>query len=288
MSLRRYLQLDVFAHRIGAGNPLAVVFDAQGMSDAAMQSFAAWMHLPETVFLLPPDAGADYRVRIFTPRQELEFAGHPSVGAAWAVLDARRVAPDSESLIQQCAAGLLPVRIAHDADAQRIGVRAPRARRCEVDTTRMQRVDAALAGLPRGGLAPALWDNGPRWWLAELADARAVREWRPDLAAIAALGDEHTLGLAVFAPTDEPGYAFVTRVFCPSDGFDEDPVTGSANAAIAAELLAAGRLARGDGYCVSQGREVGRDGCVELKVDEDGEIWVGGRVQAVIRGTVEW
>ncbi|PPJ44894.1 phenazine biosynthesis protein, partial [Rhizobium sp. KAs_5_22] len=74
MSLRRYLQLDVFAHRIGAGNPLAVVFDAQGLDDAAMQSFAAWMHLPETVFLLPPQDGADYRVRIFTPTRELDFA----------------------------------------------------------------------------------------------------------------------------------------------------------------------------------------------------------------------
>ncbi|MGO1071231.1 PhzF family phenazine biosynthesis protein [Lysobacter sp. CA199] len=288
MSLRRYLQLDVFSHRIGAGNPLAVVFDAQGMDEAAMQSFAAWMHLPETVFLLSPDAGADYRVRIFTPRQELAFAGHPSVGAAWAALDARRVPPHSESLVQQCGAGLLPVRVSHDAGAPRISIRAPQARRCQVDAAQSARVDAALAAVPRGALAPSLWDNGPRWWLAELADARAVREWRPDLAAIAALGDERTLGLAVFAPSEEPGYALVVRAFCPADGIDEDPVTGSANAAIAAALLAAGRLTRGDGYCVSQGREVGRDGCVELRIDEDGEVWIGGRVQAVIRGTVEW
>ncbi|MGO4260399.1 PhzF family phenazine biosynthesis protein [Lysobacter sp. TAB13] len=288
MSLRRYLQLDVFAHRIGAGNPLAVVFDAQGMDTAAMQSFAAWMHLPETIFLLPPEAGADYRVRIFTPRQELAFAGHPSIGAAWAVLDARRVAADSVELIQQCGAGLLPVKVAHDADQIRISIRTPRARACAVDAAHDALIDAALAGAARGVLAPALWDNGPRWWLAELADAAAVRGLRPDLAAIAALSGEDSLGLAVFARSEEAGHAWVVRAFCPGDGIAEDPVTGSANAAIASALLAAGRVARGDAYSVSQGREVGRDGYIELRIDQDGEVWIGGRVQAVIRGTVEW
>lgn len=317
MTLRRYLQLDVFAHRIGAGNPLAVVFDAQDMDEAAMQSFAAWMHLPETIFLLPPQAGADYRVRIFTPRQELAFAGHPSIGAAWAAMDARRVPADSESLLQQCGAGLLPVRIAHDATGARISVRAPRARRCEHDARTAQRLDAALAGLPRGALAPALWDNGPRWWVVELeqpdparanpqqtdpqqtdplrleaqtapAAADPVRTMIPDLNAILALTGEASLGLAVFARSREPGFAYVVRAFCPGDGIAEDPVTGSANAAIAAALLEAGRIAPGDRYQVSQGREVGRDGCVEVSIDADGEVWIGGRVQAVIRGTVEW
>ena len=80
---RRYLQLDVFAARVGTGNPLGVVFDAGDMDTAAMQSLAAWLNLSETIFFLPPDAGADYRIRIFTPGSELPFAGHPSVGAAW-------------------------------------------------------------------------------------------------------------------------------------------------------------------------------------------------------------
>lgn len=286
MTLRRYLQLDVFAHRIGAGNPLAVVFDAQDMDDAAMQSFAAWMHLPETIFLLPPDSGADYRVRIFTPRQELAFAGHPSLGAAWAVMDARRVSADSESLVQQCAAGRLPVRISRHAAHMRFAIRSPRARCC--DSPRTAEAEAALAGVARGALTPALWDNGARWWLAELADARAVRAMQPDLAAIAALSGEDAIGLAVFARSDEAAYAWVVRAFCPGDGIAEDPVTGSANAAIAAALLAQGRIACGDAYHVSQGREVGRDGCVEIRIDGDGEVWIGGEVQAVIRGTVEW
>lgn len=286
MSLRRYLQLDVFAHRIGAGNPLAVVFDAQGLDDAAMQSFAAWMHLPETVFLLPPEQGADYRVRIFTPTRELDFAGHPSVGAAWAVLDARRVAADREAMVQQCAAGRLPVRVAHDANGPRVSVRTPAAQRLDVQADPAA-LSAALRDLPLGELRPALWDNGARWWLAEVAQARALRELRPDLAAIAALGGD-ALGLALFAPGDVPGCARTVRAFCPGDGFAEDPVTGSANAAVAAALLADGRLRAGESYSASQGREVGRDGRVELHIDPDGAVWVGGRVQAVIRGSVEW
>ncbi|MBW8808337.1 MAG: PhzF family phenazine biosynthesis protein, partial [Lysobacter sp.] len=115
-----------------------------------------------------------------------------------------------------------------------------------------------------------------------------VRSLQPDLNAVLALAGDDALGLAVFARSRDPGYDYVVRAFCPGDGIAEDPVTGSANAAIAAALLEAGRLAPGDRYSVSQGREVGRDGCVEVRIDEDGEVWIGGRVQAVIRGTVEW
>ncbi len=293
MTVRRYLQLDVFADRPGAGNPLAVMLDAQGLDDEAMQAFAAWTNLSETIFLLPPDAGADYRVRIFTPRQELPFAGHPSVGAAWAVLDSGLATARDGTLEQQCAAGRLPVRIADDGDTRVVSVRAPRARRREPAAGSPALLEAALAGLPRGGLAPAPWDNGPRWWLVELADEAAVRTMTPDLAAITALTRHGAVGMAVFAHVDaNAGRAdpqLVVRAFCPADGIPEDPVTGSANAAIAAALAEAGRLpGQGGRYAASQGREIGRDGRVEVRVDADGEVWIGGRVQAVIRGSVDW
>ena len=94
MPTRRFLQLDVFAHAPGAGNPLAVMLDAEGLDEARMQAFAAWTNLSETIFFLPPTtAQADYRVRIFTPVMELPFAGHPSVGAAWAAVDAGLARP---------------------------------------------------------------------------------------------------------------------------------------------------------------------------------------------------
>jgi PhzF family phenazine biosynthesis protein len=102
MAARRYFQLDVFADRPGAGNPLAVVLDAEGLDDSAMQAIARWTRLPETTFVLPPTApGASYGLRIFSPRREVPFAGHPSVGTAHVVLDAGLAAP-RDGLLVQC------------------------------------------------------------------------------------------------------------------------------------------------------------------------------------------
>jgi len=182
MTVRRFLQLDVFAPYAGAGNPLAVVLDAADLDTARMQAFAAWTNLSETVFFLPPTAPeADYRIRIFTPRMELPFAGHPSVGAAWAALEAGLARGRDGGLVQECAAGLLPVRIARQDGRIVPTVRSPRAQRREAAAP-----DWLLApevfGARRGALPPALWNNGPGWWLLELADAAAVRGLRPDLA----------------------------------------------------------------------------------------------------------
>lgn len=286
MMQRRFLQLDVFADRPGAGNPLAVVLDADDLDTASMQAFANWTNLSETIFLLPPSDGASYRVRIFTPRQELPFAGHPSVGAAWAAIDSGYVDGDAHALVQDCAAGRLPVEV---SDARAIRVRAPRAQRVAPPDGWRARLDAALPGAARGALEPALWDNGPRWWVVELASEAAVRALVPDSAAITALTADAAVGLAVFArAAGGDAYDLAVRAFCPADGIPEDPVTGSANAAIGAALAEAGRIARGGRYVASQGREVGRDGRVEVQVDADGEVWIGGRVQTVVRGTVTW
>lgn len=286
MNERRYLQLDVFADRPGTGNPLAVVVDAEGLDDAAMQAFAQWTNLSETIFLLPPGNGADYRVRIFTPRQELPFAGHPSVGAAWAAIDAGIADSSRSALVQDCAAGLLPVCV---DERRAISVRAPRARCIEASMADGS-VAGALAGARAGDLAPALWDNGPRWWIAELATEADVHGMRPDMAAITALTRDAAVGFAVFAAADASSpFDLVVRAFCPADGIPEDPVTGSANAVIAAALADAGRLPGRDGrYVASQGREVGRDGRVVVRFDEQGEVWIGGHVLAVIRGSVAW
>ena len=288
MATRRYAQLDVFAGRPGAGNPLAVVFDARDMDEAAMQAFAAWTNLSETIFFLPPGAGADYRIRIFTPRMELPFAGHPSVGAAWAALDAGLARDHDGRLVQECAAGLLPVRIERNDLAQVLPrVRSPRAQAREVDAPDWLRA-SHVWGAARGALEPALWNNGPDWWLLELADEAAVRGLQADQAAIAALPGSGKL--AVFACSDSPGDAqLVVRAFAPAVGIAEDPATGSVNASIAALLHRSGRLPGRDGsYVASQGREIGRDARIELQVDAEGEVWVGGQVHAVIRGTLDW
>jgi len=290
VSSRRYLQLDVFADRPGAGNPLGVVVDADGLDSAAMQAIANWTNLSETIFLMPPDAGADYRVRIFTPRQELPFAGHPSVGAAWAALDQGLATPRAGALVQQCAAGRLPVRIDRRDGRTLPSVRAPRAvHRAWSDGIDPQ-LESVLHALGATDAPHALLDNGPRWWCVDLGTSTAVRALAPPLAEIAALClASDAVGLAVCGRSDAADHALAVRAFCPQDGIPEDPVTGSANAAIAAWLhmdqAEDGRVVR---YVASQGRELGRDGRVEVEIDAAGEVWIGGAVQAVIRGTFDW
>lgn len=306
MPTRRYLQLDVFADRPGAGNPLGVVVDTRnvasadsddkGLDSAAMQALAAWTNLSETIFLLPArDPGADYRVRIFTPRRELPFAGHPSVGAAWAALETGLAKAHEHTLVQECGAGLLPVRVESRGADRMIHVRAPRARQLPEVASHAPLLEAVLDGMPRDRAAHALqsaslWDNGPRWWLVELEDATAVRTLHPDLPAIAALScASDAVGLAVYGRASAPDHQLVVRAFCPSDNIPEDPVTGSANAAIAACLAQAGALPGQDGrYVASQGRELGRDGRVLVQVDDEGEVWIGGQVQPVIEGRLRW
>jgi PhzF family phenazine biosynthesis protein len=286
MIKRDFLQLDVFASARGCGNPLAVVFDADGLDVAAMQAIAAWLNLSETTFVLPPtQSGADYRLRIFTPRQELPFAGHPSVGTAHAVLERGLVTPHNGRLVQECAAGLLPLRVQGEGSQRRLHIRAPRAVERAGDPAA---VLASLRSVQLGQLRPALVDNGPRWWCIELADEAAVRTLAPDLEAMSrASVATGAVGVAVFARSRNPPFELVVRAFVPADGIPEDPVTGSANAAIAAwmhqnDALPALR------YLSSQGREVGRDGIVECAVDPDGEVWIGGETQTVIAGALLW
>ncbi len=291
MAAFRYLQLDVFAHQPGSGNPLGVVLGADGLSAGRMQALAAWLNLSETVFFLQPSAaGADYHIRIFTPGSELPFAGHPSVGAAWAAVTCGLATPgDGGALVQQCAAGLLPVRVSGPADAPTIELASPPARHLP---TAPGQVPEPLLALAADGHAPELWDNGPRWWLLPLRDAAAVRGLAPDMAALRdwtnATG---ATGVAVFADEPAAGHSRVVRAFCPGDAVNvpEDPVTGSANALIGAWLRERGALPDGAGaYVASQGREVGRDGHVHVRVDAEGTVWIGGQVQPVIDGQIRW
>jgi PhzF family phenazine biosynthesis protein len=284
-----FRQVDVFTGSAFLGNPVAVVFDADGLDAATMQRIARWTNLSETTFVLrPTQPAADYRLRIFTPASELPFAGHPSVGTAYALLQAGRIRADREGrLRQECAAGVLPMRVETSADATRVHVRAPQARACTQDPRWATLCAAALDDVPCGRLPPVLYDNGPRWWLAELADVATVRGHRPDLDAIARLCQaSDAVGLAVFADADHGEFARVVRAYCPADGIAEDPVTGSANACIAAYLLDAGRLQVGDRYLASQGRELDRDGRLLVSVELDG-VWIGGDCVPVVTGTLQ-
>ncbi|MFT4198021.1 MAG: PhzF family phenazine biosynthesis protein [Pseudoxanthomonas sp.] len=291
MAARRYLQLDVFADRPDSGNPLGVVLDAADLTTASMQALAAWLNLSETVFFLPPDqAGADYRIRIFTPGSELPFAGHPSVGAAWAAVETGLARGNHGRLVQQCPAGLLPARVEETARGRAISLRSPAAHRVDMP---MSDLPDDLRAIAAPGIPVELWNNGPSWWLVQAASAHQVRALRPNLAAIAAWTNAtNATGVAVFAAEAAGSHDLVLRAFCPGDAVNvpkEDPVTGSANALAAAALAQRNSLPGPSGrYVASQGREVGRDGRVQVEVDGQGQVWIGGYVQPVIHGTLAW
>lgn len=240
-------------------------------------------------FLRPSAPGADYHIRIFTPTRELAFAGHPSVGAAWAAVSCGLAQPRDGALLQQCAAGVLPVRVSGPAEALQIQLASPPARQL---ATGADAAPETLLALAANGHVPELWDNGARWWLLPLRDAAAVRGLAPDMAALRdwSLATEAT-GVAVFADEAGTDHTRVVRAFCPADAASvpEDPVTGSANALIAAWLRQRNALPGREGhYVASQGREVGRDGHVQVQVDAQGTVWIGGQVQPVIDGHLRW
>jgi len=284
---RRFLQLDVFSHQLMHGNPLAVVVDGEGLDDSTMQAFARWTNLSETTFLLPPTTpAADYRVRIFTPRQELPFAGHPSVGSAYAAIETGLIDADKTSLIQECAAGLLRVQVVGSGPSRLIHVQAPPARINAVDASlRSQLASALRVALSEDETSHV--DNGPHWIICHLGEATSVRSLQPDMAAIAALCEQQAaVGVSVFGREHDGSAGMAVRAFCPADGIAEDPVTGSANAAIMAWLASRGDVdAYGLHYRASQGREVGRDGYVEVSRDaSSGAITIGGACAIGVRG----
>lgn len=274
---RRFSQLDVFTDAPLRGNPLAVVHDADGLSDAQMATFARWTNLSETTFLLPPgDPAADYRVRIFTPGGELPFAGHPTLGSCHAWLAGGGRPKQAQEVVQQCGVGLVRIR----RDGRRLAFAAPPLRRSGAadDATR-----AAVARCLRIGereIEALQWvDNGPGWVAALLRDAQAVLGLKPDFVAMGNL----KVG-AVGAYPAGSACRFEVRAFVPALAVPEDPVTGSLNAGLALWLIDAG-LAPAS-YVASQGTALGRAGRVHVqRIGTD--TWIGGDVCEVVDGSVD-
>lgn len=288
---RRYVQVDVFADRPGAGNPLAVVLEAEGLSDDDMQAIARWTRLPETTFVLPAASDdASYRIRIFSPRREVPFAGHPSVGTAHAVLEAGLATPRDGFLVQDGIAGKLPLRVTGEGAKRTIAVRTPRASVREIASTDDPRLRDALRDLPLGKLPPALMDGGRRWWLVELENETALRAATPPWDAIGILAQStESMGICAYARSDDPVYYLAVRAWVGAPAQFEDAASGAANATLAAWLASQNALPGNSGfYRISQGREVGHDAIIELTVDADDDVWSGGRVCTVVEGVIRW
>jgi PhzF family phenazine biosynthesis protein len=272
--MRQFSQVDVFSTEPLKGNPVAVVHDADGISDEEMKRFAHWTNLSETTFLLSPTVpDADYRLRIFTPGAELPFAGHPTLGSAHAWLEAGGEPRSQDELVQECALGLVRIR-----RGERLAFAAPPLLR-EGPVSEADRATVLTAlSLREDDVVDLSWgDNGPGWVVVLLRDAASVLAVRPDWSSF---GD---LDIGVVGPyPDGSECAVEVRAFSPGLGVVEDPATGSLNASIG-QWLAGDRLPTS--YVASQGTAVGRAGRVH--VEKDGDIvWVGGDAATTIKGTV--
>ena len=278
MRARQFSQVDVFTQVPFKGNPVAVVLDGEGLSDAEMQGFANWTNLSETTFVLPPsDPAADYQVRIFTPKAELPFAGHPTLGTAHAVLEAGIAAAKGGKLVQQCAVGLVELTLAGGA----LSFRLPRY--SVNDAPGGDEATAWIGGGVLNGAAKAV-DVGPVWLIAELTEIAALENLQHDPARLTAYYEQYGLtGATLYAAQ---GDRVVVRSFAPGDGIPEDPVCGSGNGAVAAYRLALGQIGDGSAYRASQGRQLGRDGWIDIRIDR-ADIHVGGECVTCVRGEVQ-
>jgi PhzF family phenazine biosynthesis protein len=273
---RRFSQVDVFGSGACSGNPVAVVLDAEGLSEDEMQRFARWTNLAETTFVLPPTRPeADYRVRIFTPVLELPFAGHPTLGTCHAWLQGGGEARETGEVVQECDAGR--VRIRPD-DGTLAFAAPPLVRSGPASKEDVAKVAAALGVDPGEMLAVEWVDNGPGWICALFESAERVLELRPGAL-------DFDLGAVGFHPPGSEA-AIELRAWAPINGLAaEDPVTGSLNASVAQWLLGNGRLTAP--FVATQGSAIDRAGRIEISQDADGTIWVGGRAETVVAGSVE-
>jgi PhzF family phenazine biosynthesis protein len=308
MTQRAFKQVDVFTAAPYFGNPLAVVLDGSGLSDADMQRFAQWTNLSETTFLLPPTTpAADYRVRIFTPGGELPFAGHPTLGSCHAWLQAGGTPRSTTEIVQECKVGLVKLR----REGVRLAFAAPALKRSNPSPALLAQVAAALGLSAKQILAAQLLDNGPVWLGLLLDSHQTVLQLNPDHLALKNLGqkvgvaalDQPAPGAALIGRSNREARAFAAhsttratpepeadapalevRAFAAPIGINEDPVTGSLNASLAQWLIAEGHApAR---YIAAQGACLGRAGRVHIEQTADGQVWVGGESVTCIDGNV--
>jgi PhzF family phenazine biosynthesis protein len=283
-----FKQVDVFTHMPFMGNPVAVVLDAQGLSTAQMQQVARWTNLSETTFVLPAtQPQADYRVRIFTPRAELPFAGHPTLGTAHALLESGRIAPRDGRLVQECAAGLIDLAVTSEPGSDRwIAFTMPPATVTLLTPDKISELEAALGHTVRRDVPPRLIDVGPRWIVAQLPSADEVMAIRPDFVRLTQQDVRaQATGVVVFGE-HAPGHPgrIEVRAFAPSLGVEEDPVCGSGNGCVAVFIRETGQMSHfGSEFVSSQGAVVGRAGRVRITF-EGPNILVGGASLTCVEG----
>jgi PhzF family phenazine biosynthesis protein len=274
---RSFKLVDVFHTQSLTGNPLAVVFDAEDLSAEDMQKITRWLNFSETTFILPPVSHeADYRVRIFTLDREMPFAGHPTLGTCHAWLEAGGKPRSRAGIIQECGAGLVPIRRGEG----RLAFSAPPLIRSgPVEEEKLQEI-AEVLRIGRSEIVDAQWaDNGPGWVAVLLSSADAVQAAEPAQSHPARLD----IGLVGAYPAGSPVAFELRAIFSDHHRrLVEDPVTGSLNASVAQWLISSGRATAP--YIASQGTRVGRAGRIYVDCDASGAVWVGGKATTLFSG----
>jgi trans-2,3-dihydro-3-hydroxyanthranilate isomerase len=273
----RYVFVDVFTDRAFEGNQLAVFTDARDLDEATMQALAFEIGFSETVFVLPPEQGGTARVRIFTPRTELPFAGHPILGTAWVL-----AAPLQRGVLElETGRGIVPVEVDRDDSGT---ISFGRMEQPLPTVEPYAKPDALFRALGvSGSLAPVeTYDNGPRFTFVVLGSAEEVAALSPDLAAL------ETLGVQASCSARVDGVRWKTRMFAPAFGVAEDPATGSAAGPLACHASRHGLAAWGAWLEISQGAEIDRPStlfaCAEGGDGTVERVRCGGRAVVVARG----
>jgi trans-2,3-dihydro-3-hydroxyanthranilate isomerase len=272
----RYVVADVFTDVALAGNQVAVFTDARELPDDMLQPLARELNLSETVYVYPPAAGGTIRIRIFTPANELPFAGHPTLGTAFVIGQPMQL----ETIVIETGSGPVPVRLEREGPKIVFG-------RMEQPIPSIEPFDEApllaALGIERSELPVELYDNGMRHVYVALGSEDEVVALEPDMNALARLGSP--LGVNCFAGSEA---TWKNRMFAPSSGVPEDPATGSAAGPLALHLARHGRIGWGDEISISQGAEIKRPSTLFARAvgssDEVERIEVGGSAVVVARG----
>lgn len=294
--VRRFKQVDVFTQQPFKGNPLAVILEANGLTDAQMQNIARWTNLSETTFVLPAtDPLADYHVRIFTPESEMPFAGHPTLGTAHALLEEGLRPKSPGQLVQQCGVGLVPINIHNDGS---LAFHAPQATMIPFGDEHMPLLEKTLGITGSDNAAidnrypPTEVHMGIRWLVIRVDSADTCLSITPDADALSAVQNlNQTNGIAIYGPHDNATPAdYEVRAFYIERGhLKEDPVTGSANACLAALLRqqhSTNNVTAPLSYLARQGTMLHCDGRITVTYLND-EPWIGGHSVTIVDGTLQ-
>ncbi|ABN64948.2 predicted protein [Scheffersomyces stipitis CBS 6054] len=295
MGAKEFKQVDVFTSVKFKGNPLAVLFDADDLTSEQMSDIATWTNLSETTFILKPtEPTADYKVRIFTPVNELPFAGHPTLGTCFSLLESGRIKPKNGLIIQECKAGLVSIRVENydenDLSNVFLSFTLPYYKFSPITEEAIAQTEVGL-GLPAGAIAastpPVLVDDGPKWAIFQLKDAQAVLDVQIDFTKIGVVSEANGWsGLGLFGKHEDGTYEM--RNLIPAEGSTEDPACGSGAGAVGA-YVGAFLKEEVKSLNIKQGIKVNRDAKLKVTLVTNAEgkldVIVGGNVVSVFNGT---